>query len=407
MKRSVIVMEMAAVILASVMISSCTSFGTVNDEGGVDVVDDVASDTLDSLDDGVVVPDMSLDVEPDVELDVSRDVVPDETTSADSGSEPVEETVEPDVEPGDSVSEVTDNGPTDLNVPESDVCIPQCGSVEDDNLRECGEDGCGDVCGYCGYGYACDTKEGVCIEICIPDCLTEGKQCGDDGCMGSCGECGVNYKCGDDYKCHPDVCEPDCVEKGKECGDDGCGGSCGTCGESEVCSVGGLCAPGACFGVDKERNTCSLDGQYLYICQEVGETESLLKIDCYAKTGPECGTRGCDCHYNTWSGMNECIEKPPCIPDCEGKECGDDGCGGLCDTCVGGWRCTSQFTCRPMDGAECVWIDWVGTCWDDNWLYTCSSDSMGQGQIIAEDCTAQGKICYYNLGAQQYICGTI
>jgi hypothetical protein len=28
-----------------------------------------------------------------------------------------------------------------------------------------------------------------------------------------------------------------------------------------------------------------------------------------------------------------------CIPDCEGKVCGDDGCGGSCGTCPEGWYC--------------------------------------------------------------------
>ncbi|MCM2325555.1 MAG: hypothetical protein NDI94_03770, partial [Candidatus Woesearchaeota archaeon] len=25
---------------------------------------------------------------------------------------------------------------------------------------------------------------------------------------------------------------------------------------------------------------------------------------------------------------------PPCVPDCSGKECGGDGCGGSCGTCT-------------------------------------------------------------------------
>lgn len=30
--------------------------------------------------------------------------------------------------------------------------------------------------------------------------------------------------------------------------------------------------------------------------------------------------------------------QPPCAPDCKGKVCGDDGCGGDCGTCGGGTR---------------------------------------------------------------------
>ncbi len=37
---------------------------------------------------------------------------------------------------------------------------------------------------------------------------------------------------------------------------------------------------------------------------------------------------------------------PPCDPECEGKICGDDGCGGLCGECPTDHKC--------IDGEECV-----------------------------------------------------
>ncbi len=377
---------------------ACTGFGPAD-------ADDVGVDTVTTHDDGRpddVVVDVPVDTGVhDVPGDTNR---PDTNVQADDGSN--DEGVVADVAPDLIGDTAPDNAPTDSNVPETDACIPMCGSIAGGDLRECGGDGCGSECGYCDYGEVCNISDGKCKNICIPDCLEKGKACGDDGCTGNCGDCGINYKCGIDFQCHPDICEPDCVKMGKECGGDGCGGSCGECGESEFCQAGGLCGADACFGVSIERNTCSLDGQYLYICN-VGPPQSLLQIDCYTQTGAECGERGCDCHYNAWSGLNECLEKPPCVPDCEGKECGDDGCGGQCDTCDGGWRCTNDFKCRPFQGADCVWIDWVGWCWSDNWLYTCSSDVMGQGTIIAEDCTASGKICYYNPLSGQRICGTL
>lgn len=394
MKRPSSGLLISACVFALVSVQACTGFGPADvhqdgaaDEGNVDngqlpdVADVVPVDTnvRDLAGDDLLIPDVQ---------DVSDDDAPGDDLAV------------PDTTTLDTADVAPDNSPTDLSQPETDACIPQC----DD--RECGSDGCGSECGYCDYGEVCNLSDGLCKTLCIPDCLENGKACGDDGCTGNCGDCGINFKCGIDFLCHEDICEPDCVTMGKECGGDGCGGSCGECGESEVCTVGGLCGADACFGVDLDKNTCSLDGQYLYICN-VGPPQSLLKLDCFASTGAECGTRGCDCHYNVWSGQNECIEKPPCVPDCEGKECGDDGCGGVCDTCSGGWRCTSEFKCRPFEGAECVWIDWVGWCWSDNWLYTCSSDVMGQGNIIAEDCTASGKICYYNPSSGQRICGTI
>lgn len=387
---------------------SCTGFGPE------DVHQDVVTDQATDPDDGV---------KHDVLVDTGRDTAARDLASDDTN---VPDITDVDNSPGDighdsvevfdvvkDVHDVIqdtgkDNAPVDQGQPETDACVLQCGSVEGGDLRECGPDGCDGECGYCSYGFACQMDVGKCIPICIPDCLAEGKACGDDGCTGDCGDCGAGYKCGIDFQCHPDVCEPDCVAMGKECGDDGCGKSCGDCGESRVCTAEGKCGADACYGVDLERNTCSPDGRYQFICNQ-GPPQSLLKIDCYAKVPvenyPECGTRGCDCHYNTWSGLNECIEKPPCVPDCQDKECGDDGCGGSCDTCEGGWGCTAQFKCRPFQGAECVWIDWVGWCWEDNWLYVCSSDVMGQGTIIAENCTASGKVCYYNQASGQRFCG--
>jgi len=58
-----------------------------------------------------------------------------------------------------------------------------------------------------------------------------------------------------------------------------------------------------------------------------------------------------------------CIEEPgfgayklevhrPCQPDCSQKECGDDGCGGVCDTCPVGKRCSDTFTCEDTAPGE-------------------------------------------------------
>jgi len=39
-----------------------------------------------------------------------------------------------------------------------------------------------------------------------------------------------------------------------------------------------------------------------------------------------------------------CIET--CIPDCDGKQCGPDGCGGVCGMCAEGFLC-EDFVCKP------------------------------------------------------------
>jgi len=69
-------------------------------------------------------------------------------------------------------------------------CLPACGG------RECGSDGCGDVCGSCTAPETC--QQGWC-EPCVPQC--EGRVCGFDGCFGTCGDCGELWCSGDGTAC--------------------------------------------------------------------------------------------------------------------------------------------------------------------------------------------------------------
>lgn len=70
---------------------------------------------------------------------------------------------------------------------------------------------------------------------CIPSCAN--KECGNDGCGGLCGTCPANHIC-QSGKC---ICVPSC--SGKECGEDGCGGQCPPgCKEDLPCLEGGRCA---------------------------------------------------------------------------------------------------------------------------------------------------------------------
>jgi len=73
-------------------------------------------------------------------------------------------------------------------------------------------------------------------ETCSPSCA--GVQCGDDGCGGVCGVCAPGTACTESGTCE---CTPSC--EGVDCGDDGCGGSCGTCDGTGTC-LGGHCVEG-------------------------------------------------------------------------------------------------------------------------------------------------------------------
>ncbi len=86
-----------------------------------------------------------------------------------------------------------------------------------------------------------DYNEAKEIIPCIPGCINQDgslKECGDNGCGGVCGTCPPPaWVCGSNYMC--DLCAPDCLDK--ECGDNGCGGMCGYCPPEEKCTSQGSC----------------------------------------------------------------------------------------------------------------------------------------------------------------------
>ena len=89
-------------------------------------------------------------------------------------------------------------------------------------------------------------------------------------------------------------------------------------------TVDGLCA-GNCGG-SPNRGECHCDA----VCVELG--------DCCADACASCG---------------HC-----CVPDCDGKQCGDDGCGGRCGTCgadefCDGDQCRADECAGLDDGAPC------------------------------------------------------
>ena len=81
-----------------------------------------------------------------------------------------------------------------------------------------------------------------------------------------------------------------------------------------------------------------------------------------------------------------------CVPDCDGKECGDDGCGGDCGDCDDANDCTDD-SCDPQMG--CVHTDNTAACEDGNACTT--GDTCAGGQCVpgsgaldcddANDCT--------------------
>ena len=121
-----------------------------------------------------------------------------------------------------------------------------------------------------------------------------------------------------------DVCLPQC--EAKVCGPDGCGGVCGVCGIDEFCNDG-ICRSTCesdedCVETGDEK--CNDSGDSVLVCEEAQPGCRKWKKDRTCEDGDECVE-------------GECIAI--CVPQCEGKQCGPDGCGGVCGACDEHYAC--------------------------------------------------------------------
>ena len=94
---------------------------------------------------------------------------------------------------------------------------------------------------------------------------------------------------------------------------------------------------------------------------------------------------------------------PVCTPDCAGKTCGDNGCGGSCGTCVSPKTCQSgNCACTPSClGKSCGATDGCGGKCQTG---TCSSGKAcvnGACQCVPTTCAQLNKTC----GSQSNGCG--
>ena len=94
-----------------------------------------------------------------------------------------------------------------------------------------------------------------------------------------------------------------------------------------------------------------------------------------------------------WTGCFDIVEGSECIPSCNGKNCGPDGCGGTCGTHAG--QCDDGLTCQ----------NGVCTCIPDCTAKICGSD--GCGGECPNGCEAYGAIYQCVEGIQQNVCACI
>ncbi len=156
----------------------------------------------------------------------------------------------------------------------------------------------------------------------------------------------------------PDATAPDTTEDSEDC--DTCSDDC-PCEGKDVCNEGVCCTPVTCVG---EGLVC---GTWPDACG--GEVK--------------CGT------CVTWLGSYCTLEgQCACVPTCAGKECGTDGCGGVCGGCPLGMACSAEQKCEPVtcyNDFECTGFDMICdpldlVCVDCVYSWQCG----GAGQICKD-----------------------
>jgi agmatine/peptidylarginine deiminase len=211
-------------------------------------------------------------------------------------------------------------------------------------------------CGWTGsqYGYDCMTTQG-----------------GADPSGGFPRECGayVSAGCVSDTDCPTsDPCAPvrcvdsRCVPQPIQCpaDDDPCtdevcvGGACTTRPSPECCATDAEC---------DDENACT--------------TDACVEGRC-AHTAKQCPA-GQTCNPAT----GQCAAG--CVPQCAGRQCGADGCGGSCGTCGGGAQCFVGMCVN-----DCVGVPYEGCC-DGAVAWYCNPQA---GTLVSEPC-GEGQAAAY------------
>ncbi|MEA2088512.1 MAG: hypothetical protein U9O55_01555, partial [Patescibacteria group bacterium] len=287
-------------------------------------------------------------------------------------------------------------------------CCPPLSCVNMGNIGyNCGiyADNCGQEinCGTCVLPEKC--VEGMC---CVPNCA--GKQCGDDGCGGNCGVCAPGTTCDSNFICVQscvDVCD---IGDPDRCGNNDWTQSCGECDfdacnewcDSQDCSLtNDVCVDGACVCVENcpglgcydtnlppansvmALGKCCNAGEACYACDEYNyyfwDPDALQCVyDCEADCPiginyPGCRDRNSVVNDGYANPVFTCCDRSLfcfvcndgflwydnacCKLDCVDKECGDNGCGGVCGICVLPELCINDECCDPATQEVCNGID--------------------------------------------------
>ncbi len=327
--------------------------------------------------------------------------------------------------------------------PGPDACVPACSE------RQCGADGCGGTCGTCPQGATCDeggrchsancgvtpltvsggvvTPQGTLTfdTVAVTARHKQDVDAYEDGCLV---ELVIDLRRG--AGCHLTVTAAERVDAGGALevrqvtlsADSQCPGfSDDQEGEYALSSAGhaGDVDPGITRVPDGNAATScfpatlpvrlqatltrtspapalalALAGSTLVVSGDVTSTGSTT-IHCpcvYSCDGRECGDDGCGVSCGACACGDECVAGACVFTACDGRECGDDGCGGSCGTCTewpgsycdAGGACDCQTQCAGK------------TCGTDGCGGTCGTCGCGQTCGAGGKCTftaCAGKAC--------------
>ncbi len=163
--------------------------------------------------------------------------------------------------------------------------------------------------------------------------------------------------------------------------------SCGATGS--ICAQDSDCCTNNCFGFEcAERVTSCGQGSTATRCQPPAKGCAGTQC-CHGALA--CGETCCQGTANQCNPENAC-----CVPNCAGRQCGDDGCGngGTCGSCQPGQTCDAttgicqgRVTCSAQN-CPTGCCDAAGTCQPGTTAQAC-----GTGGAACAACTGSATTC--------------
>ncbi len=214
---------------------------------------------------------------------------------------------------------------------------------------------------------------------CIPSC--DGKACGDDGCGGTCGACDEGDLCGETFQCEDadlvvgNNCANPLFIDGDNLPFSGTGSTTTGNATNDYTKPSDACGLSSTFGASANDQvwtfTPPTTGLYTLELTLDGFWDSAFYVvtDC-TDVANSCvkGADGTKIEavleggltyyiivdgYSSATGSYTLDVSAPCAPQCDGRECGSDGCQGVCGTCEFGDICDDGVCTAAAEGDTC------------------------------------------------------